>query len=213
MGIDDFLAVNLENGQDFVFFGSAYTNFFIGSNGYITFGDGDTTFDPALMNHFALPRISGFFHDFDVTKGGRVSWEQLEDRAVVTFENVQEFASTNDCSYQYELFFEGEIRLTYPASRLSNGIIGLSSGPGEVPVDFTESDLSSYGACGEGLLLRWPVTPGRAYVLEAGSAVSNLSTVYGPVTAEVGSASMQWSEGKTATAATNRFYRIGVRLP
>lgn len=124
-------------------YGVAYSTFYVGSNGYITFVNGNTTFSSTLSNHFALPRIAPLFIDLNPSSGGTVSWKQLSDRVAVTFQNVQEYAKTTTNSFQVEMYFDGRIRITCLGISATGGIIGLSRGLG-VPADFAESDFSTY---------------------------------------------------------------------
>ena len=146
LGDDDAALVSLSGGAEVFLYGTAYSSFFVGSNGYLTFGASDTTFSESLSGHFSTPRISGLFDDLNPSTGGRVSWQQLSDRVVVTYENVPEYFSTGSNSFQLELFFDGTIRTTHLSMSASDGIAGVSAGAG-VPVDFVESDLTSYADC------------------------------------------------------------------
>lgn len=147
LGDDTFTEVALAGGAQVQLYGTSYSSFFVGSNGYITFGSGDDDRTPTLADHFRLPRISGLFDDLAPSAGGAVSWKQLADRVAVTFENVPRFfesQSTN--SFQMEMFFDGQIRLTWLNVNAEGGLAGLSAGLG-TPANFTESDLSGYGPC------------------------------------------------------------------
>ena len=61
LGDDDF--VEVRTGRKVMFYGQKYDRFYVGSNGYITFGDDDTEFLGTLENHFDMPRISALFTD------------------------------------------------------------------------------------------------------------------------------------------------------
>jgi alpha-tubulin suppressor-like RCC1 family protein len=144
---DDYLGVTLAGGAQVSFFGVSYSSFYVGSNGYLTFVIGDDTYyDDSLYDHFNLPRVSGFFSDLNPSAGGTISWQQMTDRIVVTFEDVPEYGSSNSNNFQVEIFFDGVIRLTYLGLDASTGVAGLSAGAGE-PEDFIASDLSAYGGC------------------------------------------------------------------
>lgn len=122
---------------------TVYTSFYVGANGYLTFGEGDTTFSPGTMAHFSLPRIAALFSDFDPSQDGTVSWRQTGDRVAITYEGVPQWGSADENDFQVELFFDGRIRLTWLALATSGGLAGLSRGDG-MPDHFTESDLSAY---------------------------------------------------------------------
>jgi len=96
-----------------------------------------------LTTHFNAKRISVLLDDFDPSRSGKVSWKQLEDFAVVTWENVSEYAVSNSNTFQVEMYFDGRIRLAWLDIATSNGIVGLSKGSG-VPEDFQETDFSEY---------------------------------------------------------------------
>ncbi len=133
---DIFEKVSLSENRSVSFYGLSYSSFYVGKNGYMTFGSGDSSYSVSLSDHFNRPRISGLFCDLY----GTVSWKQTEDRVVVTYQNI----SSN--SFQIEMFFDGIIRITYLDISAWWSIAGLSSGKG-LPWDFVESDLSEYASC------------------------------------------------------------------
>ncbi|MDG2305521.1 MAG: hypothetical protein P8R42_12920 [Candidatus Binatia bacterium] len=65
---------------------------------------------------------------------------------MITWEDVPEFGSSSQSSFQLELFFDGVIRMTHLPIAATDGISGLSEGNGE-PADFQESELTGYGPC------------------------------------------------------------------
>ncbi len=142
---DSFVKVTLAQGAQVSLYGTAYSEFYVGSNGYITFGSGDTDASETLADHFAKPRISGLFTDLN-PGAGTATWKQLMDRAAVTFENVPDAASGGANSMQIELFYDGRIRLTWLDVAAPDGLAGLSRGTG-IPGDYLPSDLTGYGVC------------------------------------------------------------------
>ncbi len=144
---DASMAVSLGGGQTVTLYGTSYSTFHVGSNGYITFGGGDEEYLESFQYHFDMPKVSGLFDDLDPSSGGTVSWRQFEDRAVVTWLNVPEFDSSDSNTFQIELHFNGDIRISYLTLAADDGLAGLSQGYGVDP-DFFESDLSAVGVCG-----------------------------------------------------------------
>ncbi|MBI3784718.1 MAG: fibronectin type III domain-containing protein [Deltaproteobacteria bacterium] len=145
---DDSIQVDLTGAAQVRLYGVAYSSFFVGSNGYLTFGDSDSNYYPTFDGHFNLPRVAPMFDDLDPTAGGRISWKQLSDRVAVTYYNVPEFSTKNSNSFQVELFFDGTIRMTQLHLDALNALVGLSDGSG-VSADFAESDLSTYAFCSD----------------------------------------------------------------
>ncbi len=143
---DSFGTCNL-TGMDFVtLYGTTYTTFYPCSNGYITFDHGETAYTETLGSHFALARIAGIFDDLNPASGGDVVWQQLEDRAVVTWNGVFEYGTTSPQTFQIEMFYSGDIRVSYLTVTVADGLAGLSEGNGQDP-DYWETDLTAMGDC------------------------------------------------------------------
>ncbi len=147
LAIDDFATVALPAGDMVSLYGVSYSTFYVGSNGYITFGSGDDEWSDTLAHHFALPRIAALFDDLDPTQGGTISWKPLNDRIAVTWQDVPEYLSTNNNTFQVEMYFDGRIRVSYLSLDTTDGLAGLSAGTGVVP-GFVETDLSALSDCG-----------------------------------------------------------------
>ena len=145
--------VTLGGGAQVSLYGIARSQFYVSSNGYITFDTNDTAYSESFSTHFNMKRISALFDD--LVPGSSVSWKQLADRVVVTYLQVSEYGSTTQNTFQIEMFFDGRIVLSYLGISASDGLAGLSAGTG-VPSGFTESDLSGYPAC---------VVSGRALIV------------------------------------------------
>ena len=141
LGDDDYMLVKLDGHATVSIFGSVFGSFFVGSNGYITFTEGDDDYSESLSDHFSTRRISGLFEDLNPSEGGLVNAKQLTDRAVVTWENVPEYGSSNSNTFQIEMYFNGRIHISWLMIEAENGIVGVSDGLG-VPEDFAEVDFS-----------------------------------------------------------------------
>ncbi|HRZ10588.1 MAG TPA: hypothetical protein P5319_11935, partial [Gemmatimonadales bacterium] len=152
LGRDTFARVDLEGGRTFPLYGRHYSSLYIGSNGYITFEAGDGTRDNTLENHFSQPRISGHFTGLKPDEGGTVYFQQLPNRAVVTFDKVviTKVGIALTVSFQVEMFFDGRIVITWLAVDDPYGLVGLSRGGG-VPEGFENSRFSAYGGCLSGI--------------------------------------------------------------
>jgi len=129
-----------------VLFGLSFSNFFIASNGYITFGASHNLYEESAAVHFGFQQVSLLFDDFNPVAGGTISWRDLTDRVAVTYESISEFTNATVNSMQVELFFDGRIRMTWLDIAAEDGLIGLSSGAG-LPAPFTETDVSVLSAC------------------------------------------------------------------
>ena len=167
---DDYGTCSLSGGETVSIYDNGYSTFFPGSNGYITFVHGESGYTESLELHFSgIPRISALYDDLDPSQAGTVSWKQLTDRAVVTWENVTEHSGSNSNTFQIEMYFDGTIVISYLAIAATDGLAGLSEGNGLDP-DFYETDLSEMGACAALTIALpegtpWRVDPGLPTVI------------------------------------------------
>lgn len=146
LGDDAFVSVTLSEGREIQLFGVATDTFFVGSNGYVTLGAGDASFQESIAAHFAMPRVAALFEDLNPANGGTVSWRELDDRVAITFQSVPVFPSVGSNSFQIELFYAGAIRFTYLGMTAASGVVGLSAGGG-IPGDFHPFDYSAAPVC------------------------------------------------------------------
>jgi len=127
-------------------YGTPYSNCYVGSNGYMTFTGGDTDWNETLDEHFEMARVSALYDDLTPPNGGPVSWKETAEALVVTYEDVPEYSNTGSNTFQIELLFNGEIRITWLGITAGDGIVGLSAGTG-TPPDYQGSDLSASMPC------------------------------------------------------------------
>ena len=148
LGDDSFVNVALTGGKTVPFFGTAYSSFYVGSNGFITFTSGDSTWAPTVWGHFNSKRIDALWKDLlGTTNGGAISYIQTADRVAVTFSTVKTFNTQASSSFQIELFFNGVIRITWLSADGFGAIVGLSNAGGQPSAYLSPgTDLSGYPA-------------------------------------------------------------------
>ena len=151
---DSFIEMPFTHGAPVMFYGIPYDRMFIGSNGYITFGVGDSAYQPFYSLHFQVPRFSGLMCDLNPEAGGEVYSERLSDRSVVTFVDVPEYSgdgdylSENKHTFQMEIFFNGVLRVTWLDVFTTTAVVGLSAGFG-APEGFSSSNLTGLMDCAD----------------------------------------------------------------
>ncbi|MBN1817417.1 MAG: PD40 domain-containing protein [Sedimentisphaerales bacterium] len=150
---DSFAEVILPEGVVFAFYGQPYDRLYVGSNGYITFGQGDTSAQSTLAHHFAQPRISAFLTDLNPSNPESISYKIEGGQLAVTYENVPLYGDKdNRQSFQIVLDLrDGSIRITWLNCRSSSNVpVGLSRGLG-MPEGFSPVDWNGLpGCCGCG---------------------------------------------------------------
>ena len=143
---DSYKLVSLAEQNTVSIYGSSFPSFYVGSNGYITFYGGDYDCGESFSNHFNAKRISCLFNDFDPSAGGMVTWQQLADRVVVTWQDIAELDRSNSSTFQVEMYFDGRIQLAWLEVESKEGLVGLSGGLG-LPANFQETDFLQYPQC------------------------------------------------------------------
>ncbi|MBK9127294.1 MAG: S8 family serine peptidase [Phycisphaerales bacterium] len=141
-----FKTIQLAGGATVKLYGQSYGTIYVGGNGYLTFLAGDTDNTESLADHFAVPRISALFDALQPQPPASATWAQLPDRVVITFRNVREPGGLGNNTFQYELFFDGVIKIHYLGLTARGGLAGLSAGGG-LSEDYRPSNLSEYYGC------------------------------------------------------------------
>ena len=144
---DDSYMIKL--GFSFPFFGSTYSSAYIGSNGFVTFGNPDYSYSPDADSHFSMPRISALFTDLLADSSSAASWKKLGDgTAVITYDNMAQTYYPNYVSFQLSLSPSGAISVMYKGKTTiseTSIVVGLSSG--EKPNPFRSDDISASPTC------------------------------------------------------------------
>lgn len=146
--------VNLTGDNAVVFYEQSYQELFICSNGYIVL-DTDPE-DPGLIEsseslgrHFTYKQISALFDDLNPAAGGRITFAELPDRAVVTWSDVPKYGTSQLNTFQVEMFFDGVIRISWLDIGSPDALVGLSNGTG-IPSEWLETDFSHFRRCQPG---------------------------------------------------------------
>jgi len=140
---NDSIYVPLGDGKTVRIFGQEFHGVYVGTNGYLTFTDRDTDSTESLADHFRMSRISGLFVDLVARSDSSISYKQLSDRFVVTWQNMgQPTIQGSRNTFQIEIYFDGRIQIAWLSVYSAKGIVGLSDGQGIRP-GFSETDLSS----------------------------------------------------------------------
>ncbi|MDB6035014.1 MAG: hypothetical protein JWM16_5352 [Verrucomicrobiales bacterium] len=150
--IDDQAEVLLTGGKKVSLYGFATNRLNVNLNGSISFGVKDSYVDNVIVDHFKRLRVSGLFSYYSsynsLDAGVDISWKQLADRLAVTWQNVASgYSFINESnSFQVEMFFNGQIRITIVNAINPWGVVGLSAGT-NLPPDFLSTDFSAFGSC------------------------------------------------------------------
>ncbi len=144
---DIYQEIVLSDSKQVLHYGTGYSYFYVSANGNITFGSGSTVPAFSYSEHFAVPRISMFYADLNPDFGGEVYYNQLDDRVVITFNQVWDW-DNNDYTFQTELFFNGVIKIHWLDVDGNSELVGVGFSEGQgIPSSFVETDFSSSSSC------------------------------------------------------------------
>jgi hypothetical protein len=135
-----YLGVSFE-GSQFPFYGVSYDTFFVGTNGYITFTQGDTSarISPSALAT-DLPRIAPLWADLEVTDSGNIYYNRLQDGYLFTWNKAGQPSYDGASTFQAVLYDDGRIAFVYKKVKAQAALVGISPGSsvaGAQAVDFS----------------------------------------------------------------------------
>lgn len=144
---DGFLAHSFADNFTFPFFGTQYSTVYVGSNGYLTFGSGDSDPSPTT-GEFAgpLPRIAGLWCDLNPAAGGiagRIYVKQETNHCEFTYLAIPSKSNGHANTFSITLYEHGTIRFRYQSVGATGALVGISPGGGAAlrELDFTATPV------------------------------------------------------------------------
>lgn len=129
-------------GAAFPFYGVAYDTMYIGTNGYLTFVQGDTSARISAASLASeMPRIAPLWADLDVSQAGSVYYNRLEGRHLITWDAAPEVVYGGKSTFQAVLYDDGRIAFVYKKVKARSSLAGISPGNSELdpePIHFTD---------------------------------------------------------------------------
>jgi hypothetical protein len=137
-------------GFPFPFADQMWTDVYIGSNGYLTFGTADVSYEGSLSAHFQLPRISGLMTDLDPAIAGEIRVQHGPSGSlVVTWIDVSPYGWIEfSIDMQILLHPNGAVEIAWLNVIAFDAIVGISEGT-IFPMGFSQTDLSAAGSACE----------------------------------------------------------------
>jgi hypothetical protein len=154
LGDDDSRPITLS--FSFPFYGQAYTQAFVNSDGNVTFGQKDDASTARNVGRLVNgpPRLAPLLADFNPETGGSISVLDLHDHATVTWRAVPQFDETDQNTFQVTLWADGRVDFVYDQA-LSTSFDEAAAGiaPGQAQGGLTAVDFTAPGgAAGAGAL-------------------------------------------------------------
>jgi hypothetical protein len=137
--------LTLNGGKRVLLFGHEYSSVYVSRNGALTFSMPVDEFTD-LPAHFEQSRVSAYYRHLELGASSRISWQQLSNSLVVSWERMETPFSDDTNTFQVQMFFDGAIHMAWTRIDGYIGIVGLSDGQGE-PAGFVEADFSTRPDC------------------------------------------------------------------
>jgi hypothetical protein len=116
-------------GPWFPFYGNYYDTFYIGTNGYITFGQPDTNarISPASLAAES-PRIAPLWSDLSVSTEGNIYYNRFDGYHLITWEGAPELPYGGKSTFQVVMHDDGRIAFVYKKVKARSALVGISPG-------------------------------------------------------------------------------------
>ena len=151
---DDSVSAQQALGFTFPFAGANYNAVYVASNGFLYLFDTAGSIAPptdsgccagnvAGLLASALPRVCGLWMDLNPTAGGTVSFNALPGKALITWQLVPEYGTTNLNTFQIVLNSSGTIGIAFGPSANATHTMLTGWSPGANAADPGASNLSN----------------------------------------------------------------------
>lgn len=114
------------------FAGKQYTTLSVSTWGAVAFGNADSTqvnYDPTVVSSmFRVPMVAVWYELFYYPSDAHIITKAKPQSVVITWQNLLSRHTVTRCTFQVELFNNGEILLSYQSLPVDHGIVGVSTG-------------------------------------------------------------------------------------
>ncbi|MCH8526776.1 MAG: hypothetical protein LAT79_06410, partial [Kiritimatiellae bacterium] len=129
--LDGFEFIDLVN-FSFPFYGNSFDRVYVGSNGYITFGNGSSAYiNQALPALYVPPDlIAAFWDDLDTRTTGDIYYQEFSDHLIVQFDQVGRLSDVAEYTFQIVLRASGVIEFFYDELQgmTNSATVGIQGG-------------------------------------------------------------------------------------
>jgi hypothetical protein len=140
---DEALSSSLNLGFYFNFYGNSYNSVKVSSNGFLTFGSSNS-FIPTTLPNVAVPNdiICPYWTDLTPSIQGKIYYYQdvANGRFIVQFDNIANFGTTNNNTFQMILYTNGVIEFQYKYISPLLSTVGIENSTG------TDASMVAYGS-------------------------------------------------------------------
>jgi uncharacterized delta-60 repeat protein len=125
---DDDATWNLQLPFQFQYYGNAYTQCWVDSNGRICFNNAGSDSSPSLGKLAATPMIAALWRDLD-TRSGNISVSTNAEEVAIRW-NGTYYGSSSEVNFSVVLGRNGNVTIKYGSGNVNGGMIGVSDGRG-----------------------------------------------------------------------------------
>jgi len=146
---DDFFGP-LELGFTFPFWGQEYTQFYVNTNGMITFGAGSSSLSDTRIPSTSPPNnfVAAFWDDLNPAAGGQIYYKTegtaSNRRVIIEWHEVPHYGSTDGLTFEIVLYEDGRILIQYQTllgayADGSDASVGIENADGTEGIEYLGS--------------------------------------------------------------------------
>ncbi|MBK6344597.1 MAG: carboxypeptidase regulatory-like domain-containing protein [Bacteroidales bacterium] len=143
---DDSFVGPVSLGINFPFYANTYSQVYVGSNGFLSFGSGNTSLSNQNLPSSSTPNdlIAWFWDDMNPGVSGTVYYQTVGNEFVIQFNNYNEYGGTGQITAQVRLNQNGDIAIYY--NSITGGLDILSATVGIENADGTIGTSINYNS-------------------------------------------------------------------
>jgi hypothetical protein len=143
LNLSDDRSIAQSIGFDFDFFGNTYSDVYVGSNGYLTFGTGDNDWSESVSELLSDQARIAVWDDFNPSSAGTITTTTTANSFTASYDLVPQYDSSDSNSFDLTIFDNGAIEIYFESLATNDVLVGISAGNGTTgtAVDFSTSDL------------------------------------------------------------------------
>lgn len=145
---DDGYSAPIPIGFDFPFYENTYNELYVGTNGYISFGEGSKKVPTAPFPNDLDPNNAIFAFGADMVVDGStgvyVEEKDSPKRFIVQFDNLDSYLSPGSLSsFQIILYENGNVRLQYQSVGTTPRAVGLENADGSIGMSYPPENVKN----------------------------------------------------------------------
>ncbi len=158
---DDSFVGPVNLGINFPFYANSYSQVYVSSNGFLSFGSGNSSLSNQNIPSSTTPNdlISWFWDDLNPSVSGTVHYQTIGNEFVIQFTNYNEYGGSGQITAQVRLNTQGAVKIYYNTITggldISSATVGIENADGTIATNVNYNSAYVHNS----LALHMSVTP------------------------------------------------------